>query len=356
MVTGVPFLVTVAVVVVLAVAYTLAGFFLVPRLIATYVPQYAQEQLGRRAEIGEARFNPLLFTLEIKSFRLQEADGRPLLGFDRLFVDFQLSSLVRRAWTFAEIQLEQPRLDVVMAPDGRLNLADLLDDLPKGEPAPEPTTPSRVLLQHARVSGGVLSFTDLSGRAPQTATVEPIDVELRDIATLPGRRGPYAISARLTGGGVVDWDGEVSLVPVGSTGRLGLRGFPLATAWRFVQDDVALAEPGGGLDAEVRYEFAYRDGAATLKVDGLDVTVVELALAGRETTAPLLAVEWIRLAGAHGDLVARELTVPEISVRRGRVAATMLRDGTLNWQALTAPPAAPEGAATAAPVPKPSPP
>src|SRR5215470_11377607 len=97
----VPFLVTAGIVVFLVLAYTLVGFLLVPRLIRTYAPQYVQEQLKRRAEIGEVRFNPLLFKLEIKQFRLREADGRPLLGFDRLFVDFELSSLVRRAWTFA---------------------------------------------------------------------------------------------------------------------------------------------------------------------------------------------------------------------------------------------------------------
>src|SRR5439155_24263753 len=97
--------------------------------------------LKRRAEIGDVRLNPLLFKLEIKRFRLQEADGRPLLAFDRLFLDFELSSLFRRAWTFREIQLEAPRLDVVLSPDGRLNVADLLDAFPRSEAAPatEPT-------------------------------------------------------------------------------------------------------------------------------------------------------------------------------------------------------------------------
>jgi uncharacterized protein involved in outer membrane biogenesis len=333
-VTGVPFLVTVGVVVLLFVAYTLAGFFLVPRLIRTHVPRFAQEQLKRRADIGEVRVNPLLFKVEIKNFRLQEADGRPLLGFDRLFIDFELSSLFRRAWTFADIQLEAPRVDVVMARDGRINLADLLDTFPKGEPAPEPTAPARVVLRHAQVSGGVLSFTDLSGRTPQTATVQPIDVELNDIATLRDRRGPYAISARLTGGGVVDWEGEVSLVPVASVGQVGLTGFPLATAWRFMQDDVALAEPGGRLNAKTRYEFAYRDGTMTLKVDGVDVTLADLVLTERGGTSPILELGQIRLAGAHGDVMARDLTVPEIDVSRGRLAATIARNGTVNWQNL----------------------
>jgi hypothetical protein len=50
-----------AVVVVLALAYTLAGFFLAPRPIKTQAPRYVREQLKRRLEIGEVRVNPLLF-------------------------------------------------------------------------------------------------------------------------------------------------------------------------------------------------------------------------------------------------------------------------------------------------------
>ncbi len=348
LVTGRSFLITAGVVVTLFIAYTLAGFLLVPRLITTHVPRYVQEQLKRRAEIGEVRLNPLLFTLEIKRFRLQEADGRPLLGFERLFIDFELSSLFRRAWTFAEIQLEAPRLDVVMTPDGQLNVAELLDAFPRSEaaPAPEPTVPPRMLLQHALMSRGVVSFTDLSGRAPQSATVEPINVELRNITTLPGRRGPYAISATLTGGGVVDWEGEVSLVPIGSTGRFGLRGLPLATVWRFVQEDVALAEPAGGVDADVRYQLAYRDGAASLKAEGIDVTVAGLVLTRRGTRAPLLALEKIQVRDGRGDLTAREVTIPEISVSRGRLAATIEKDGTVNWQKLVTAPAAAGSPAT----------
>ena len=72
-----PVLITFAVVSVTLLVYTLAGFFLVPRLVATYVLRYVEQRLGRRAEIGEVRVNPLLLKIEIKKFRLKEADGRP---------------------------------------------------------------------------------------------------------------------------------------------------------------------------------------------------------------------------------------------------------------------------------------
>jgi uncharacterized protein involved in outer membrane biogenesis len=340
--TRVPVLVTLGVLVVLFVLYTLAGFLLVPRLVAAYVPRYAQEQLGRRATIGEVRVNPLLFKVDVRQFRLTEADGRPLIGFERLFVDFELSSVFRAAWTFAEIRLESPRVDAVLGADGRINIADLLETLPKGEPAAEPAAPPRVLLQHAVVSDGVVSFTDRSQHVPQTAALQPIDIELHDVTTLRERRGPYTISATLTGGGVVSWDGQVSLVPLASAGRVDLRGFPLATAWRFVQDDVAVAEPRGQLDANLRYQFAYRNGTTSLKVEGMEIGVAGLILRERDGKTPLLALDRLDVVAAWGDVIARELTVPEITVSRGRVAATLARDGTVNWQKLvtTAPPSA----------------
>src|SRR5205823_4693800 len=133
--------------------------------------------------------------------------------------------------------------------------------------------------------------------------------------------------------------GEVSLVPVASTARLDLRGFPLATAWRFVQENVAVAEPTGQLDANLRYQFAYRDGATSLKVDGVEVAVTGLTLKERASKAPLLAVDRMDVIAARGDVIARELIVPEVSVSRGRVAATLARDGTVNWQSLVTTPA-----------------
>src|SRR5262245_52821820 len=333
-------LITLAAVVAIFVAYTLAGFFLVPRLIASYVPRYAEQQLKRRAQIGEVRVNPLLLKIDVKNFRLTEADGSPLLGFDRLFVDFELTrSIIRAALTFAEIRLEAPYLDAVMFPDGRMNIVDLLDAFPKGEPVKQPSKPPRLLVQHAVVQHGLVSFTDQSSRVTQQAAAQPIDVELRDITTLPERKGPYTISATLTGGGVVSWDGYVSLVPVASAGHFDLRGFPLTTAWRFVQDEIAIAEPKGALDANLHYDFAYRDGETSLKVDGVDVTATGLVLTERASKAPLLALDEVGVAGASGDVVARQRTVPEISVKRGRVAATMARDGTVNWERLVTTPA-----------------
>src|SRR3989442_13917133 len=85
------FLVIAAVVVVLAVAYTLAGFFLVPRLITSYVPRYVQEQLKRRAVIAVVGGNPHPFECGLQRSRPPEVAGPAAPPLARLFCHFDCS-------------------------------------------------------------------------------------------------------------------------------------------------------------------------------------------------------------------------------------------------------------------------
>ncbi|MFY9707755.1 MAG: hypothetical protein WAJ95_17715, partial [Desulfobacterales bacterium] len=118
---GKAFIITVGVL----ILYTLGGFLLAPYLVRHYVPQIAQDLLQRDAHIGKVHFNPFLFTLEANDFELIETDGTPIGGFKRLLVDFELSSLFRWAWTFRQITLDEPVVNLVIGTDGALNLAKL---------------------------------------------------------------------------------------------------------------------------------------------------------------------------------------------------------------------------------------
>ena len=68
--------------------YTLTGFFLAPLAVRWALPKYARETLQCRLGLGEVRINPFLLTVEASDFTLAEADGTPLGGFSRLFLDF----------------------------------------------------------------------------------------------------------------------------------------------------------------------------------------------------------------------------------------------------------------------------
>lgn len=322
--------------VVLVIAgYTLAGFALAPYLVGRYLPEYVKTQLQRQASVGKVRFNPFLFTFEADDFALKEADGRPIASFKRLFVDFEIESLFRRAWTFDDIVLEQPSVLLEIGRDRRVNLAVLAESFPKSkQPQAAPSSPPRILVRHLLLSHGHFTFSDLSHPNPANATLEPVDFELGDLSTLPERQGTYAIKADLPDGGKLAWNGEISLEPVNSTGRLEIKGLRLVAAWPFLRDRVNLQEPAGTLDLQTKYHFALADGTFRFGLEDIGIAARELALRVPGESKPILALTALHLDAGRFDWNARELAVEKVEIGPGAARAEVDQSGVLNWRKL----------------------
>ena len=105
--------------------YALAGFKGAPALLRSQASTFVRETYGRELALGEIRFHPFTLQLEIRDLRLPDADGAPMLGFERLLVDFEVASLWRRAYVFRNFDIDAPHIRAVVRPDGSVNLGDL---------------------------------------------------------------------------------------------------------------------------------------------------------------------------------------------------------------------------------------
>ena len=340
---------TLAVLAAVWVLYLLAGYFLAPRWIKQAIPRIAEEQLQRKASVGDVLVNPLLFRVRIRDFALAEPDGQLIVGFKRLMVDFELSSLLRWAWTFSSIRLDGLDLRAELRPDG-FNLAALGPKPAPGEAQSKGDgKPPRLLLQHAALRGGRVTFTDRTISTPTSAVLQPIDLDLRDISTLPDPRGPYTVSAILRDGGVLFWRGDVSLYPIYSQGEIATRRIRLSTPWRFLRDRLDLAEPGGMIEFSARYRFSYADETTEFALENARLALTDVRLAAPGAQEPMLALEAAEMTNGRFNLIQREIVVPSIEVYKGVVAATADAGGVLDWlkivkereTAAPAPPAAP---------------
>ncbi|HYC45289.1 MAG TPA: DUF748 domain-containing protein [Burkholderiales bacterium] len=334
---------------VLLLVYTLGGFLLAPYLVKRYVPSLAEAHLGRPAAVENVRINPFALTFEATRFTLNGDGNKALLAFERLFVDFDLSSLFDRTWTFAEIRLERPTLALEIDRNGRLNLLDLIERLRK-PPRPD-TPPPRLIVHHILLDDGRVSFTDLSGPSPESTAVTPVDLELWNFGTLRDQEGRYRLDGKLPGGGTLAWKGDLSLQPIASSGEISLQGMKLETAWRFMRDVLNVQSPRGELAIAGHYDFGYRDGKAALDVKGVQATLSGLFLGLAGEKEPLVALGAVRVSDASFTLEKRELVIANLSVTEGGVNAAIAEDGVLDWQRMTPadkPEQAPRATATAA--------
>lgn len=325
--------------------YALGGFVAAPWWIKRELPQLLKTHLDAIGSVGEIAINPFKLTVEVRDFALTESSGtQPVIAFDRLFVDFEATSLFKRAWTFAEITLERPRTNLEVDAKGALNLVKLAPKDKASKPAPpqnesagEKQQLPRLLLQKFSLKQGLVAFTDKGFSQPATAKLEPIEFELHDLSTLPDYRGDYTLSARLPAGGTLGWRGVLTLAPIASAGLLELKAVKLATVWQFVQDKLRIDEPGGAAALTLKYDARYADSTLTASASDMALRFTDISVRQKGAPEPALTAGELALTGGNFNLGERKIQFAELALSKIAAHTLLDEDGNVSWAQIAAP-------------------
>jgi hypothetical protein len=319
----------------LAVLYTLIGFLLLPFLIERHLPGMLGKSLNCEVSLGEVKINPFAMTLEAREFQMKEPSGRPIAGLERLYVNFQLSSLFRWALTFDEVFLDAPSINIIIESDGKVNLARLAGQETAAPAQKEESKPLRLLLRNIEINQGRIDFTDNRQAEPASVSFYPLNIRLADISTIPDREGPYTLTATSTDGAILKWSGQVSLEPLWSEGSLGFERIALSTPWKFFRSSLNIASPEGSLGVTTRYLFDYSKDAPVFTLNDLSVKILDLGLQIEGAEKPFLTLPEISLGAGELDLMQRRIDAVRMAIRGGALDLVMDKDGVLNLQMLT---------------------
>ncbi|ODV13247.1 MAG: hypothetical protein ABT20_02470 [Rubrivivax sp. SCN 70-15] len=329
----------------LYVAYLLAGFFLVNPLAQKLLPWVGERMLASRLTAERVAFNPFTLELRVHELTLSDQHGGFLAGFDRLYVNLGVSGVARWATRIQAIELDRPHVHLELRRGGGTNWDALAAKLREGS-GPASQTIARLLIDHIQVSDGDISYVDADRPGePFRVSLQPLNVALEELSTLPEDRGDYQLTARLPEqGATLRWKGEVGLNPLVSDGDVSLEGVrvgQLAGAFAGRLE----AEASGTLGAQLHYRFAMLrtpDGqdVPSLRLSRAQVELKDFALAPRGGRAPLLQLPDARITDASFDSLRREIAVGGLRLEGAKVAATRDGRGRLDWQALFAPPPA----------------
>jgi uncharacterized protein involved in outer membrane biogenesis len=267
-----------AVIAVLVGLYALAGFVLAPKLLRNALLQDIPKSIDVKPSVGQIRVNPFLFQVEIKDLALSDPGGEKLVGFGRFFVDFELSSIWHRAYSFVNIDIDAPYVNAVIAKDGRLNLARL-----SPKPDPNPPLPSTkkepipaVRIHSFKVSQGLVTFDDRAHPSDFATRLEPIDFELKEFTTgVDGGLFTFTGASKL--GEKVEWHGHVSVQPIESDGEFQIDGLQAHTLWEYMADRLAFQINSGKIDLNATYKFSYKD-QVDLQADLSKISLTDLTV------------------------------------------------------------------------------
>ncbi len=284
--------------------YALAGFVLLPALVRWGLPKFAREQLGCEASVDAVHFNPFRLQLELAGLRLNDLDGVQVFAFQRLFADLQAAGINRWTLKFREIRLEQPSLTVVLQKDGSTNVQKLFAASEgTSEPPAEPSSePSRMILQNVAIVGGRLEILDRRQPTPAELKIEEFNLTLRDLATVGNQNGTYALSASTHEGESLEWEGDVTLSPIRSKGKIYLGNLRSRTLWEFARDRLNIEPPGGLLNISAAYLLEAGSGPMQLTLEGVRMDVTDLSLEVIQADRPTFTLKKAELQVPRFDL------------------------------------------------------
>ena len=327
----------------LLAAYAVLGFWIVPLVIKNQVPKFGQAELARQASIGEVAFNPFTLRLEAADLRLAQADGAPLFGVGKLAVQLQWRSLIRRAWSFAEIRITAPTANLVVAPDGRFNVAELLARFQRrpDEVSADTRLPRLVVKQFALEQGRV-DMRDQ--RVGYSEVFSPIDFTLSDFSTLPDQNDAYTFSAQSASGGQLRWKGTASFNPIRGSGELSLEGVSLPETAAYLKPYTHARVAAGRFSAILPYQFSYADGKFGASLAGARLSLRDLALTREGATDSFAALTRLDVNDVDADIVRRQATVGEVRAEGGKLAVRRDAKGELDLASLMVAAAGPAAA------------
>ena len=311
----------------LVAVYAVLGFYAVPPILTGLLQDTVRTDYARELAVGEIRFNPFSLALEIDALALPDADGGPLLSFDRLRIDVELDSLWHRALSFREISVDGLSVNAVVRPGGALNLADLQSDAPP-ETADEPLP--RVMVAALRVGKSRIRFTDLDRPEAFVANIEPVEFELTDFTTFSDSADRHRFEARVFDGGRIAWQGTLDASPLATAGEFTLTDLPLPQIAAWLGEALPLDIARGSLAVRGRYQYAEAADGPQVELADTEVTVSGVALRARGREADYVVLEKLVASGGKLSLARRLLVFSAVAIDGGTISAWLSAVGEVN--------------------------
>jgi uncharacterized protein involved in outer membrane biogenesis len=314
--------------------WAVAGFLVLPRLLRPFVERKLGERLHRTVTLRGLSINPFTLTATLEGLVVKDRGGAgPLFSLERLSVNAEAVSLLRRAPVIRAITVTRPSIALVRYEDGTYDIQDLLDEVAKSKPSGEPL---RFSVNNIRVEGGSVDFDDRPMRTKHA--VRDVKIGIPFLSNIPGQveiTTRPAFEAKVNGA-LFALQGKTK--PFSQTREttveLDLSDVDLPHYLSYVPPSVPWRLKAGRLDAKITIAFTQpQRGTPALVLSG---TSALRNFAVESASRPLVACDRLEAAVDSFDVFARKVRVRSLKAVRPEVWVRHERTGGYNFEAASA--------------------
>ncbi|MDP1871674.1 MAG: DUF748 domain-containing protein [Gallionella sp.] len=301
----------------LILSVLLFSWLVLPHLIQSQAEKYLTGKTGHHLTMATPSFNPFELSLRLSGLRLTEPDGKPLLAFRELLVNLSAASLYRGALVFDNIKIDGLEATAVLLPEGKLNWSGLIAALQSPEKAETADAPlPRFDIRHFTLSGTRVDFTDNRLKPAFNTRIEPMDLELNELSSLPGDQGKFQLSATTSFGARMRWQGQVRLDTLTADGNVAVSEVNLVQLSGYFKDSLPVKLSTGVAGVATDYRVGYDKGALSFNLDHMSAKLNGVQLA--YPAGPAMSIKSIEVREGSFDLAKNRLLLDRLEIAGSR--------------------------------------
>jgi len=308
--------------------YTAAGFFVLPGIIKPLLIRELGSNLKRPVTIEGVYTNPYMLSAKIEGIEVQNRDGSGVFSsLEVLYINFQLSSVLKRSIVLKEIALVNPYIKIVRNKDGTFNLSDLIHT--KGQQ--DKDRAHGFSLSNISVSGGKIEMADKIKNTLHSAA--DIDISLPFISNTDKDIDEFihpALHAFINNTHVkISGHSKPFKDTVETSLAIDLKGLDLPYYTSYLPEDIKISVPGGSLDIRIRTSYIRGRGSRPeITLEG-SISIRELDLRDNNNE-PIIALPSAKITLDPSMLISKRINIARIEVNSPELNIIRLASGKIN--------------------------
>jgi flagellar motor protein MotB len=278
--------------------------------------------------------------LAIKKLAIDDGQGKPVFRLPRFDVSVASAQPFTRIVHLSKIAIQSPELEIRRNRDGSLNFESLFPEKKETKEetkAKDDSTPFTIEIDEISLSGGKVSFSDLSTKDPFKTTLSPIELKILHFSNSKDKKTDYAASLATEAKETVKVEGTFSIDPFQGEGALELKNLPFRKYSPYYRDRILFDIADGTLDLGTRYQHARGEKEMDLSLKELSLSLRSLRLKRKEEKEDFFRIPLLTVQETGLDLSRKEVKVGRVSTEKGMLAVTRLKKGNIDLMDLFPP-------------------
>lgn len=315
----------------LFVLYSLFGWLIAPKIISDQISSQLKQLANWDVSIENVTLNPYRLALEVEGLTAKDASENTVVAWQRLYANYNLLALARGVIALDEISLETPYVRLSFDEQGTTNFQKAFVG-EQTEPSPEETTdsdPIQLFFGKIRLSNGHIDLEDGSQGEVINFQLEPVALELDNFGTTSEEGGDYALRLSLGQGQILDWQGQLGLVPFYSAGKLSLQNIRSDSFWHYLKNVSPLWLQQARVSIDAHYDTRGAQGTS-LNIEQGSVRIDDLRVRlNQNSSDDLLQLEQLTLGPVRLSLDEQSVHLGNLILAAPALNVARAADGSL---------------------------